>query len=630
MRRPAAYLIICLALLLFLGAGLPGTDPVGAVSEEGTGDSEAEAPEAEEGAENRVTDEDFAEDTGGAAVEPGENPDGLEEPLVIPAPALFYPAVTPKRSSLASVPGGAPGTGEFNNMEPWPDPGSLNLAKEAEAVEGTLNRWEVTLTLEGMDKEVQTSADIVLVIDRSGSMRGSRMAAAIAAAKDFVNTLLKEGDSHTRIAVVSYAGDVTVHNQPDPFKDYSGKGALLSAISGLVAEGGTFTQAGLKQAEALLENSTADFKNIVLLSDGEPTYSYAIKDVRNRLTPDYFVEVGRRTWHSRDDLDRSVFDYGKTAGNGTSSTTEAGRTGIFLVTRYYYHHGNSAVAESRLIKDAGIAIYAVGFELGATGQQIMDRIAGEGRSYAATTANLAQIFQDIAGSIAHIAAARSAAVTDPVGEMFSIPGIDAANFQSKITVSHGTIAYDVPTGTITWTLPFVEEGSPVTMSYIVEIDAGAASGALYPTNKETFVEYTNVNGEPARKRFPIPRVGIEAAGVITITKAVQPGGSTGKRFPIYVEGEGRTWAVLLAHGERASIAGLAPGTYTIREVVPMDYRLEGISPVTVILTAGNLAEEVEVTVINKKVNDSWFRDDDTVTNTFKIGSRQFPSFQPGG
>ena len=63
-------------------------------------------------------------------------------------------------------------------------------------------------------------------------------------------------------------------------------------------------------------------------------------------------------------------------------------------------------------------------------------------------------------------------------------------------------------------------------------------------------------------------------GQITVNKVVQTG-SAAKKFPIYVEGEGRTWCVLLAHGESAVIKGLRPGpvSYTHLDV----YKRQGLS-----------------------------------------------------
>ncbi|MDG0873289.1 hypothetical protein L5D93_12730 [Paenibacillus thiaminolyticus] len=51
----------------------------------------------------------------------------------------------------------------------WPNPGAVKLTKEANPVEGKLDEWDITLTVEGKNLK-SGSSDVVLVIDKSGSM----------------------------------------------------------------------------------------------------------------------------------------------------------------------------------------------------------------------------------------------------------------------------------------------------------------------------------------------------------------------------------------------------------------------------------------------------------------------------
>ena len=224
----------------------------------------------------------------------GENSDGLSGPEEIDSPELkeyaegelgpFSSKIVPMGNKLMFFGMGILShPSDHNNIE-WPNPGALNIDKTAVPVEGYTNRWKVELTLEG--KDIPKTSDIVLVIDRSGSMRGDKLSSAKTAATSFVNTLLDDtSDLSTRIAVVSFAASVTVHNNTDdnPFRDATNKQDLIDEIEDLSASGGTHTQAGIRQANLILNGSIAEYKNIVLLSDGQPTYSYAISNVNNNL-----------------------------------------------------------------------------------------------------------------------------------------------------------------------------------------------------------------------------------------------------------------------------------------------------------------------------------------------------------
>ncbi|HBD63781.1 MAG TPA: hypothetical protein DC038_05020, partial [Clostridiales bacterium] len=143
----------------------------------------------------------------------GENPDNLDEPEYVDAPEIYFPKALRLRNSLLS-----------GSIE-WPNQGALHINKVAEPISGISNQWKVTLTLQG--KDLTTTSDIVLVIDRSGSMSGSKLTSAKNAAKQFVNTLLYDGNTSTRIAVVSFAGGVAVNSD---FKGSNEKQALINAI----------------------------------------------------------------------------------------------------------------------------------------------------------------------------------------------------------------------------------------------------------------------------------------------------------------------------------------------------------------------------------------------------------------
>lgn len=516
---------------------------------------------------------------------------------------------------------------EINNKE-WPQPGSLNINKSGERVEGSGNQWEITLEIEG--KNLKKTTDIVLVIDRSGSMGDdNKMANAKIAAKAFVNNLLVEGNGNIRIAIVSFASNVTINSN---FQGYSGKQALLSAIDGISAYGGTFTQAGIKQGNALLNGSDADYKSMVLLSDGAATYSYGIYNPNNYL--EYWYRSGSGgffnpyVYHYRttSSVPQSEFKYNADAvGNGRDEHYRYGSSGN---ERYNYRHGASAVAEAGFGKSEDYEIYSIALSAGEEGEWTLENVASPGNYYPTSDSEaLEPIFTEIAGRISH--AATNAVVTDPLGEMYSILGINSSNYDSLITVSHGTISYDTATDTISWNIGTISEGNRYWMKYTVALDYSAEGGVYYLANKPTYIDYTNIDGLAAKKYFPIPEFRLRA---LKFTKLLENSNGENKEFDIVLEGPTgqykKVWTVSLKQGESKAIKGLLPGTYTIKEIVPMNYKLINMSGGSITYVTKNTYElviceddwNISINVENKKDNDGWFwHDPDPKVNSFKVG-----------
>lgn len=378
-------------------------------------------------------------------------------------------------------------------------PGQVVLSKTATPVDGMVNTWDVSVRVEG--KDTTKTSDVVLVIDRSGSMKdNNRMVRAKEAAKKFVSTLLPADNTH--IAIVSFASDVTI-NQPLT----NNVSSLNNAIDGLQAKGGTFTQAGIKQAEAILANSNADVKNIVILSDGEPTYSYDITNAESHLA---LTENGY--YETSTNIPQSAFNYRSHAGGGTNMFTFGGR---YNGRYWYYNHGNSTIAESTIAKNAGYTMWTVAVNAGDTGKSVLSQCATDDTHAKSTEdpTELAKIFTEIAGNIK--AAVQDAKVSDPMGAGFTIP----AGSVSNITASQGTATYDAGNKTINWeigTLSNTIDGDSTVryaqLTYRIEIDdtiltaTPEADGKSYKTNGETVINYKDATGADQTGEFVSPTV----------------------------------------------------------------------------------------------------------------------------
>jgi LPXTG-motif cell wall-anchored protein len=502
-----------------------------------------------------------------------EDPDNLGKPDEIKSTKLFTPRAESKAITFSTVKRSmavmaVQPNGEYNNIAEE-NPGYIDIDKTATEVDGQCNLWDIELTLTGIDGEL--TSDTVLVIDRSGSMANGKLGEATDAAKDFVDLIFDgSNDSNHRIAVVSFAGDVTIEtgfssnatNIKDDIDDIDENGA----------GGGTHTQAAMRQAGIVLNpsdynesgsDSTADSQNIILLSDGEATYSYKINDAATHATESFnpsdygYGDNSDEDYRTTSAVPETAFDYPNNVGAGNSGHTrfENGDPD------YYYRHGASAVAEAGFI-DNEVDIYTISLQNNAEGDWTLDNIQNAG-SYE-TDDDLGPIYQEIAGSI--VFAASDAFITDPLGQYFDIPGINSTNYTDKITVSRGKLGWDNNTETITWDLGKISASDPATMTYQVEMDPSGFGMGEQPTNGHTFVDYTNINGQDARKDFPDPKANMTCEfGELTIIKRLFVDGEEvledDRDFEFTVDGQTLTASV----NENGTI-NLLTGDYTVEEI----------------------------------------------------------------
>ncbi|MEC0241228.1 MucBP domain-containing protein [Paenibacillus dokdonensis] len=374
----------------------------------------------------------------------------------------------------------------------FPNPGATNLKKIAEPVEGKKGQWKVTLTVEG--KNIKTASDVVLVIDKSGSMKDSktskRMTNAKEAAKNFVDNLLVK-DSMNRIAVVSFNKTST---NVSGLVDAGQKGTLKTKIDEISPDGGTNIQAGLNMARTMLEGSSAQNKVIVLLSDGAPTYSYKAAD------------AVAYTWPSNKyKFALSKFDYKKVLGSGADFDLAYGGFWDYTDETYTVNkfkvpdNGIGTLSEAKLARDSGISVYSIGLEVGNddNAKYVLNNVQNKGY-YSSSSDELSKVFSELSGKISY--AAQDALVTDPMGSMFKLVG--------DPTVSQGTYKLESTGRTIKWTVGNIIEGSAATMSYIVEMDQSKKPdpNIKYPTNGDTTLEYNDIYGKSTKKNFEVPEV----------------------------------------------------------------------------------------------------------------------------
>lgn len=111
----------------------------------------------------------------------------------------------------------------------------------------------------------KTIRDTVLILDDSGSMEGEPMEHLIDAAEKFCESVLNASGTN-RVAIITYNSEAYLKSD---FTDNIT--ALQTAINAVDEYGMTNIYDALSIANDLLNSSTANVKNIVLMSDGLPT-----------------------------------------------------------------------------------------------------------------------------------------------------------------------------------------------------------------------------------------------------------------------------------------------------------------------------------------------------------------------
>lgn len=463
--------------------------------------------------------------------------------------------------SLVALPsfaeGEETGGGTESTQPVWPAEGSIKLDKDAKAVEGQENLWEVTLGIQG--KNYKTNSDVVLVIDCSGSMEGTKLANTQKAAKAFGDKLLTE-NSATRIAIVTFIDEATAYNDGHFYT-----AAELSDFKNAVdratyANGGTNQQAGIHVAQQLLtsEASTGKQKNIVILSDGKATYSYPfvggnasigcrqifahwfsgnpqVSSWPTTATPDYSTVIGDGNnfeldgnirWHctcehnQTTDEEYGSFYYDSNGNFVCSNGSKSSDNGV------------ATIWEANQAKTAGTTIFSVALQAGTDGENTLKSCATDAaKGYFSIGRNddveqkLTSAFEAIAGSIA--IAASNGSVADTMGEKVQLSFSDAAPVittdkavydagNADVYISQGNATYDADARRINWTVGNVREGDNPIMKYKVTVRKGysPSTNEVLDANKEATFSYKNYLGEDTVGTFPVPQVTVGGGNIL--------------------------------------------------------------------------------------------------------------------
>ena len=332
---------------------------------------------------------------------------------------------------------------------------------------------EITITVKGEPPEVSTpEVDAVLVIDLSGSMNdNNKLKDAKAAAKKFVDKFFGTSapasyKKSVRIAVVGYNGYAKAYANLTEAKDADALYTLFgSGYGSLSAGGGTNIQDGIYRAQQILKNGRAGAKKVmVVLSDGEPTYSFDanVAHTFGQNEETYGVKKNNFLYVV------SEIDHTDRVGSGSAYATGAYHYYYYYckddknVQQYYYvqNHGVGTVSEAYWAKKDGTTIYSIGFgisqyESGGYGlpqretdvYKVAQSLASDDKKFklAKDGGELGNVFDGIANEVAKYTA-YNPTVIDTMGKNFEVVS-NSLPTDKKVTLkSDGSLEWDITDG----------------------------------------------------------------------------------------------------------------------------------------------------------------------------------------
>lgn len=404
-------------------------------------------------------------------------------------------------------------------------------------------------------------------------MEGTKLTNTRKAAKAFGQKLLADG-STTRIAIVTFIDKATAHNNGH-FYGATELSAFEAAVDAATyAKGGTNQQAGIHKAQELLNTSSAGLKNIVILSDGDATYSYpfvasatysdcgawtsfdcprggSITNI-GAFAPDYTTVIGSGSSFTMD-YNAQVTATCPKHGESTTVNCVYNLDGTYTTTKGT-NNGVATIWEANQAKAAGTTIYSVALQAGTDGENTLKTCATDATKdyYAIASADnveekLTNAFTSIAGSIA--IAASNGVVNDPMGENVKLNFSGAAPVittdlavytagNADVYISQGSAVYDAATRSISWTVGSVSEVDNPIMKYKVGIRDGynPSTNDVLDTNGRTTFSYKNYLGDDTVGDFPIPQVTVGGGAILVHWYQVNSKGEPINEFGQVVDG----------------------------------------------------------------------------------------------
>lgn len=268
---------------------------------------------------------------------------GISLLIVILLVTTFISVKTSKASDIATQPNFT-----IQDLKATPNP-----AKVGE---------DILVTGEIVPQDFETTIppkEIVLVLDTSGSMKGSKLTKLKEAANNFIDKMSKE--KNLKIGIVTYKKEASINKAKINNKEIAlipsnNINDLKKIINGLSASDGTNTGEGLRKAAYLLntdkENNKDANKTIILMSDGMPTYRTMKK------------EYDKYIWNIYTDITSEVYENGQWKIDGTGNSDN------------YFQNTNYAIEIGKIINSKNYNVFSIGYSMSDDGIKKLKMIQG--------------------------------------------------------------------------------------------------------------------------------------------------------------------------------------------------------------------------------------------------------------
>lgn len=399
-------------------------------------------------------------------------------------------------------------------------PGEVAASKTA-SYDAENHEVTITMTVEGKEASQITpsKADVVLVVDNSGSMGSSVGEPCETPKAQFENVdllgLVKQcpecGARYWNGPLFGYVPDIcegetgsepridTAQKVGKAFADsiLSGENDNQMAVIGFAhGESGWFGSTDAIRKELDLTDSVTDVKNTLdaMVADGGTDYTSALQEAYDML-------------QDRGTTDRPgyvVFISDGAPGKQGNSIGDSNWDG-------------SGQAEA--IKDAGYDLYTIGIALDDEADDYLESLASDNHYQNVTGTNYASELEEIlkvwAEEINTVPAGTDVVLVDNISDKFTL----------KEDQNVTGLTFDYANNRVTWNVgEITEEGK--TVSFVV-IPKDGVYGDNIPTNAEAKLTYTDVNGESQTLNVANATVNIPAPVAETVTLTYDANGGTG-------------------------------------------------------------------------------------------------------